>query len=150
MTSTTWNGALHLLRSPTYNGAMLSCIAFNISSMHDGALLIALLTSSPRQEMSHLLRIACILFSDRALRLLGLFESLSESFGFLSPSPVGVGRFFIESIVWFSSPISRLGWEVFHQVNQVRFSSNQPSQAPHYHYQPHLVSLWFSSSVPSG
>ena len=48
-------------------------------------------------------------------------DPFPESFGFPLPSPVWVGRFFIKSIVWFFSPISRLGWEVFHQINQVRF-----------------------------
>ena len=38
---------------------------------------------------------------DGALRLLGSLGSYSR-------------------IVWFSSPISRLGWEVFHRTNQVR------------------------------
>ena len=122
MTSTTWDRALRLLRSPTYNGAMPSRIAFIISSMHDGILLIALLASSLRQEMSRLPRIARILFLDRALRLFGFFGSLPESFGFLFPSPIWVRRFFIKLIVWFSSLISRLGWEGFHQVNQVKLS----------------------------
>ena len=67
-------------------------------------------------------------------------DPISESFSFPPPSPVWVGRFFIKSIVWFSSPISRLDWEVFHQINQ-GFSLNQPSQVSQYCYQPHLISL---------
>ena len=47
-------------------------------------------------------------------------DPLSKSFGFLLPSLVWVGRFFTELIIWFFSPISRLSWEVFHQVNQVK------------------------------
>ena len=54
------------------------------------------------KRCSRLPRIARILFSDGALHLFGSFGSSSR-------------------IVRFSSPISRLGWEVFHQINQVRF-----------------------------
>ena len=62
-------------------------------------------------------------------------DPFSELSGFLPPSSIWVGRFFIESIVRFSSPISRLDWEVFHQTSQVRFP-------PIY-----LTSLRFSSLV---
>ena len=54
------------------------------------------------KKYSHFPRIARILFSDGVLRLFELFGSSSR-------------------IVWFSSPISCLGWEAFHQINQVRF-----------------------------
>ena len=110
--STTWDGALRLLRSPTYDGVVLLRIALISSTICDGALLRALLASSPWMEL-------CA-SSDH-------LDPLPESFGFPLPSPVWVGRFFTKLIIPFSSPISRLGWEVFHLINQ--------------------VGLWFSSSV---
>ena len=48
--STTWDGALRLLRSPTYDGVVLLRIALISSTTWDGAFLHALLTSSPRRE----------------------------------------------------------------------------------------------------
>ena len=56
-------------------------------------------------------------------------------FGFPPLFPIWVGRFFIELIIWFSSPTSCLGWEVFYQTSWVRLLST------------FLTSLWFSSPV---
>ena len=72
------------------------------------------------KKYSHLWCIVCILFSDRALRFLGLFECFSR-------------------IVWFSSTIFCLGWEIFYQIDYLvffpylpfrlgGFSPSQPNQ----------------------
>ena len=48
-----------------------------------------------------------------------------RSFGFPPPSPVRVGRFFIDRSSWFSSSVSHWVWEVFHQLRKrVVFSIN--------------------------
>ena len=77
-------------------------------------------------------RIACIFFSDGALCLLGSLGSLSR-------------------IVRFSSPISRLGWEVFHQINQVRFfiEPTRSGPSPSLPASPYQ-SLVFLLSYPTG
>ena len=69
-------------------------------------------------------------------------DPLLESFGFPPPSSVWVGRFFTKLIVWFSSLISGLGWEVFYQVNQIRVFTYISNITVN-----HFISLRFSSSV---
>ena len=141
-TSSMHDRVLRLLRPSTYDRAI--CIHALFSSLRivlisstkrNGTLFHALLASSLQQGMK-----PCV-SSDHA-------DPLSELFGFLPLSPVWVGRFFIEVIAWFSSPISRLGWEVIHQINQVRFTSNQSCQVilPISLYQP----LVFLLSSPLG
>ena len=58
---------------------------------------VNLLRPPPPSEQKNLKPLICLILS-----------------GFPPPFPVWVGRFFIELIVWFSSPTSHLGWKVFY------------------------------------
>ena len=105
--STKQNGAPSLRIACIWDGALGRCVLLSplpytmeLSSLHCLYLLRG-------ERCSRLPCIACILFLDGALRLLG---SLGSPF----------------RIVRFSSLISRLGWEVFHQSDCLVFHPHLP------------------------
>ena len=137
ITNVRWSCALAHRSYFFYNvGWSLSpCITYIPSAARNIAVLIALLASSPRRKMD-----PCA-FSDH-------LDLLPESFGFLPPSPVWVGRFFTKSTKsgFFIHPI-RSG--LFTNLTSSAFGF--PPQFPTGlgGFSPIACSLifWFSSSV---
>ena len=137
-----------LTSSTTYDGVIalrIARIAFTSSSTRNRALCLRALLSLCSHLLrdvgwsSRPLRIAHILSTARDVAvLIALLASSLQQGMELCTSSDGAPRL----IFRFSSPISRLGWEVFHQINYLvflphlpfglgDFSPNQPSQVFH-------------------